>query len=147
MNFAHTYLMRSGFWELDGLIEGPDGQVCRQTGQLVVCRRDGLWSIDSLIVISRPTAREIVSRYEVGPFNEKDACAEWKAHLGGPAPIYGLFVIVEDAIMSPWQSSSGDYWGQEIMVWAADDEYRVRGYAFLKRQRVSAWSARMFRRD
>lgn len=145
MNSAHTYLMCSGLWDLDGLIEGADGVKFKQEGQLAVYRQDDIWSIDSRITILRPAPQDIVSRYEVAPFNEAAGYAEWTSHVGGPEPVHGLFVIVEDAIMSPWQSSGGEYWGQEVLVRVADDEYRVRGFAFLKQNKVSAWSARMFR--
>jgi hypothetical protein len=47
--------------------------------------------------------------------------------------------------MSPWQSRSGSYWGHETLTRLSDDAYLSRGFAFLKREKVSSWAVRLTR--
>jgi hypothetical protein len=114
-------------------------------GELLVTHKPGLWVMESRIRISGQDNREFLSRYDIDPLPPKVAYTEWKSLVGGPEPIYGLFILVEDTVMMPWQSKSGAYWGQEIMGWRSPDEYLGRGFAFIQEQKVSAWAFRLQR--
>jgi hypothetical protein len=142
---AHAYLSRPGLWAVEGVFMDRQEGRHRQSGQLVVVHGPDLWTIDSELTISGEDARDFLTRYEVQPLAPGAVHTEWKSDTGGPEPIYGLFVIVEDALMSPWQSRSGAYWGHETLTRVSDDVYLSRGFAFLKREKVSSWAVRLTR--
>jgi hypothetical protein len=117
----------------------------RQTGELVVVHSPDLWTIESSLNISGQDARDFGARYDVEPMPADRRHTEWKSISMGPEPIFGLFVIVEDTIMMPWESESGVYWGQEVLAQVGPDGYLSRGFAFLKKEKVSSWAVKMTR--
>jgi hypothetical protein len=143
--FTHTYLTRPGLWEIEGHYYDRSDNRHDAKGQLVVTHSPELWTLESKINISGDDKRDFVSLYEITPMPPAASFTEWKSQTGGPEPIYGLFVLVEDTVMMPWQSGSGSYWGQEIMGFKNPDEYLGRGFAFLKNEKVSAWAFRLTR--
>jgi|GEM_PF-984484 len=139
----HTYLLQPGLWELTGIYYDRNNNPFPQRGQLVVTHEPDLWTIDAQVVITTEQTQTVTSRYEVQPLAPEAGVTEWKSETGGPEPVFGLFVVVGDTLMSPWQSRSGTYWGQEILMRWNPSEYRGRGFAFLKDDKVSAWSTRL----
>jgi hypothetical protein len=143
--FNHTYLVAPGLWEIEGHFYDQDENRHDAKGELLMSHKPELWTLESQIKISGQDQRDFISRYEIVPLPAKVAFTEWKSLVGGPEPIYGLFVLVEDTVMMPWQSSSGTYWGQEVMGYKSPDEYLGRGFAFIKGKKVSAWAFRLLR--
>ncbi|MDR1487726.1 MAG: hypothetical protein LBT62_07045 [Deltaproteobacteria bacterium] len=143
MDNNHSYLFRPGLWKIDGIYLDKNEVRHRQTGQLVIIHSPDLWTIDNQVNISGQDARDFVTRYEITPFEKDKSYTEWKSLTGGPEPIFGLFVVVEDCIMMPWQSRTGTYWGQEVMARVGGGEYLSRGFAFIKQQKVSSWAVRL----
>ncbi len=141
--FKHSYLLRPGLWDITGLYYDINNNAYPQNGQIVVTHEPELWVIEARLSINTGQTQTVNSRYDVQPLAEGRTFTDWKSETGGPEPIYGLFVLVEDTLMSPWQSRSGTYWGQEILTRVGEDEYSGRGFAFLKEDRVSAWATRL----
>jgi hypothetical protein len=141
----HTYLLEPGLWTVDGLYLDQSENRHRQSGQLVIVHSPDLWTIEGEMRISGEDTRDFLSRYEITPLAEGRVHTEWKSQTGGPEPIYGLFVFVEDTVLSPWQSRSGAYWGHETLTKAGNDVYISRGFTFLKNEKVSSWAVRLIR--
>ncbi|MDR2301116.1 MAG: hypothetical protein LBF38_03610 [Deltaproteobacteria bacterium] len=147
MSVKHTYLLEPGLWTVEGTYIDKEERRHRQTGQLVIVHSPTIWTIESRLNISGEDQRDFDTRYDITPMEEGRSYVEWKSITSGPEDIFGLFVIVEDTIMMPWESESGIYWGQEIVARLTDREYLSRGYAFIKREKVSAWAVKMTRDD
>ncbi|MDR1545157.1 MAG: hypothetical protein LBU12_00255 [Deltaproteobacteria bacterium] len=141
----HTYLFQPGLWSVEGSFYDRQEGRHRQSGQLAVIHEPDLWTIDSQINVSGQDVRDFLTRYEVTPFKPGAAHTEWKSLSGGPEPIFGLFVVVEDCLMMPWQSRSGLYWGQEVLARLGPDEYLSRGFAFIKDEKASSWAVKLTR--
>ncbi|MDR2945277.1 MAG: hypothetical protein LBV79_00815 [Candidatus Adiutrix sp.] len=142
-DLEHTYLLQPGLWELTGVYRDVNDRAFPQKGQLVVTHEPGLWLIEGQLTVVTEQTQTIASRYDVQPMPAGGSFTEWKSEVGGPEPVFGLFVIVDDAIMSPWQSRSGTYWGQEVLRRVSATEYQGRGFAFLNNEKVSAWATRL----
>ena len=143
IDITHTYLVRPGLWDLAGIYYDKNNNAYPQKGQLVVTHEPDLWVVEGQITITTEQTQSVSSRYDIQPLAPEATYTEWKSEAGGPEPIFGLFVLVDDTIMSPWQSRSGTYWGQEILTRVSPTEYRGRGFAFLQEEKVSAWSTRI----
>ncbi|MDR1657364.1 MAG: hypothetical protein LBT47_07390 [Deltaproteobacteria bacterium] len=143
--FGHVYLFEPGLWTMDGLYFDEGGVRHRQTGELVTVHTPDLWTIESRINISGQDTRDFSTRYEIEPFASGATHTQWKSETGGPESIFGLFVVVEDCLMMPWQSLSGVHWGQEVLTRSGVGEYLSRGFAFLKDRKVSAWAVKLIR--
>ncbi|MDR1045913.1 MAG: hypothetical protein LBP33_12505 [Candidatus Adiutrix sp.] len=139
----HSYLVRPGLWEISGRHYDRHNNAYPQRGRLVVTHEPDLWIIETELTITTEETQTLHSRCEVQPLAPGATHTEWKSETGGPEPVFGLFVLVEDSLMSPWQSRSGDYWGQEMLVQVGPKEYRGRGFAFLRNEKVFAWSTRL----
>jgi hypothetical protein len=145
MSLSHTYIFEPGLWAVDGIYRDGRNIPHTQEGQLLVSHTPELWTIDSQLKISGEDKRDFLTRYEFSPFSQSETHIEWKSFSGGPEPIFGLFVLIEETIMMPWQSQSGQYWGQEVLSLKSPVEYVSRGFAFLKDKLVSSWAAKMTR--
>jgi hypothetical protein len=143
VGITHSYLFQPGLWVMDGIYLDQNEVRHHQTGQLVIIHSPDLWTIDNQINISGEDPRDFATRYEITPFAPGKTFTEWKSLSSGPEPIFGLFVVVEDSIMMPWQSRSGTYWGQEVLARVGEGEYLSRGFAFIKQEKVSAWAVRL----
>ncbi|MDR2406161.1 MAG: hypothetical protein LBE27_07320 [Deltaproteobacteria bacterium] len=142
---SHTYLFEPSLWAVEGIYRDGKNIPHTQEGQLLVSHTPELWTIDSQLKISGEDKRDFLTRYEFSPFTQTEVYCEWKSFTGGPEPIYGLFVIVEESIMMPWQSQTGQFWGHEVLSYQSSTQYLTRGFAFLKDKLVSSWAATMKR--
>jgi hypothetical protein len=141
----HTYLFMPGLWQADGVYYDELEKPHLQTGELLVEHAPDFWTIDIRLNISGQDRRDFVSRYMVTPFREGVSFTEWKSHVGGPEPIFGLFVVVQESILMPWHSQSGQFWGQEALSSVGPDLYLSRGFAFLKDRKAYSWATRLVR--
>ncbi|MDR1166786.1 MAG: hypothetical protein LBO66_13130 [Deltaproteobacteria bacterium] len=142
---THTYLFEPGLWSIQGVYYDESERPHAQTGQIVISHGPKLWTMDSQIQISGEDKRDFVSRYEIVPFPPNVSYTEWKSYAGGPEPLFGLFVVVEETLLAPWQSQSGQYWGQEALYSQSPDAYLCRGFTFLKERKTSSWAVRLTR--
>ena len=142
---SHAYLMEPGLWEVNGIYYDANDNPFPQKGQVVITHTGGLWVVEGDLTIITHETQQISSRAEVQPLAPGASFTEWRSEAGGPEPVLGLFVLVDEVIMSPWQSRSGAYWGQEILRRLSDDVYEGRGFAFLDNKKVSAWSTSLKR--
>ena len=143
IDVKHTYLVNPGLWELTGIYYDKNNNAYPQKGELIITHDPDLWVVEGQITITTEQTQSVTSRYEIQPLAPGATYTDWTSEAGGPEPIFGLFVLVGDTIMSPWQSRSGTYWGQEILTRVSDTEYQGRGFAFLKEEKVSAWATRV----
>ncbi len=140
---AHSYLYRPGLWDLAGIYYDVNNNAFPQKGTILVTHEPDLWIVEAQLTLTTEQTQKVASRYEIQPPAEGASFTEWKSETGGPEPVYGLYVIVGDTIMSPWQSRSGAYWGQEVLTRVDENDYQARGFAFLENEKVSAWSTRL----
>ena len=145
MPVSHTYLFEPGLWDVRGVYRDGNNIPHNQEGQLLVSHTPELWTVDSQLRISGEDQRDFITRYELSPFPADRQHQEWKSLSSGPEPIYGLFVICEETLMIPWQSQTGQYWGQEALIMKSPVSYLSRGFAFLKDKLVSSWAADLSR--
>ncbi len=139
----HSYLHQPGLWDVAGIYYDRNNNAFPQKGTLLVSHEGDLWIVETTLTITTHETQKLASRYEIKAPGPDDSFIEWKSETGGPEPVYGLYVFVGDAIMSPWQSKSGAYWGQEVLTQVSENEYQARGFAFLEKEKVQAWSTRM----
>ncbi|MDR1037056.1 MAG: hypothetical protein LBT40_10940 [Deltaproteobacteria bacterium] len=141
----HTYLLMPGLWQADGIYYDQDEKPHLQTGEVLVEHAPDAWTIDIRLNVSGQDRRDFVSRYTVVPFPEGVSFTEWKSHTGGPEPVFGLFVIVQESILMPWHSQSGQFWGQEALSSVTPDLYLSRGFAFLRDRKAYSFATRLTR--
>ncbi|MDR1314234.1 MAG: hypothetical protein LBQ12_11205 [Deltaproteobacteria bacterium] len=141
----HTYLFKPGLWQADGVYYDTLEKPHLQTGELLIEHAPDAWTIDSRMNVTGQDRRDFVSRYTVTPFKEGVSYTEWKSHTGGPEPVFGLFVVVQESILMPWQSQSGKFWGQEVLSSVTPDLYLSRGFAFIQDRKAYSWAVKLAR--
>jgi hypothetical protein len=147
VSVKHTYLVEPGLWAVEGIYLDQEERPHRQTGELVVIHGQGIWTMESRMKVSGEDTRDFDTRYDITPLPEGKSYTEWKSITSGPEAIMGLFVIVEDTVMMPWESESGVYWGQEVLARVGPADYLSRGFAFINRDKVSAWAVKLTRSE
>ncbi|MDR2349174.1 MAG: hypothetical protein LBF41_00935 [Deltaproteobacteria bacterium] len=147
MSRQHTYLIEPGLWAADGIYYDDADQPHVQRGELLVEHAPDLWTIDSQMKISGQDRRDFNTRYEVKPLPEGVSFTDWKMLSGGPEPVFGLFVFVEECVLMPWQSRSNRFWGQEVLFSKSPDEYLSRGFSFIQDKKVYSWAVTLKRQS
>jgi hypothetical protein len=142
---AHTFLFEEALWDASGAYYDAAGTRFPTEGRTVITHQTGLWINEGTLKILSENPMEFRNRYEVMPFPPGSDRTVWHSYNPDLEELEGWFVIVEDAIMSPWRSKSGQFWGQEVLIQVNDDEYRGRGFAFHGETKMSSWAVRLVR--
>jgi hypothetical protein len=139
----HTFLFRPALWESRGWFYDNAGNRLPCEGQTVITHESDIWINEGSMKVIGPQPMEFTNRYEIAPFKPGLDFTTWQSFNPDLESLSGHFVIVEDAILSPYKSESGQFWGNEFMVQVSEREYRGRGYVFQGDQKLSSWAIQL----
>lgn len=141
--YYHTFLFNEGLWEASGTYYDAQGNRLSNEGQTVITHGPDLWISEGSMKIIGENPMEFHNRYEIIPFAPGFDFTTWRSFNPDLETLHGHYVIVEDAIISPWQSETGEFWGTEFLVQVSETVYRGRGYAFRQGQKLSSWAVQL----
>ncbi len=142
MKVRHTFLMEEGYWMATGEYFDQFGNAVPVEGSARVIHGKELWKS---LGVMRLNGQEIENNYDIRPFEEGKDYTGWTSSnpLG---KLTGLFVIVDDSIISTISSEDGQISGIEYLVKVSDYHYRSRGFIFKNGEKVSSWAAELVRK-
>ena len=94
-------------------------------GQTLITHQPDVWINEGTMKIMAAQPLEFSNRYEVEPFKPGSDHSTWRSFNPDLDTLTGRYIIVEDSIISPWQSENGRYWGTEFLVQVSPVEYRA----------------------
>ncbi|HEY4706176.1 MAG TPA: hypothetical protein VII64_01870 [Thermodesulfobacteriota bacterium] len=143
MKIRHTFLMEEGYWMATGEFFDQFGEAIPVEGSARVTHGKEFWRSQGVM---RLNGQEIENNYEIRPFEEGKDYTGWTATNPALGKLTGLFVIVDDSIISTISSEDGQISGIEYMVRVSDYHYRSRGFIFRNGEKVSSWAAELVRK-
>lgn len=147
MRIKHTFLFEEGLWAVSGEYTGQDGQVFPMEGSARITHEDGLWRNQGIMTLVQASGNvEIRNDYEIAPFEQGRDHTAWRAENPSLGRLSGLFVVVDDSIISTIASEDGRISGIEYLRKVHDDHYKSRGFIFRSDEKLSSWAADMVRR-
>lgn len=147
MRIRHTFLFDEGVWAVSGEYIGQDGAVVPVEGSARITHSSVLWRNQGVMTLVQPGGNiEIRNDYEIAPFEEGRDFTAWRAENPSLGKLTGLFVVVDDSIISTISSEDGQVSGIEYLRKVSDDHYVSRGFIFRGEEKLSSWAADLVRR-
>jgi|CZCB01.1.fsa_nt_gi hypothetical protein len=137
----HTFLFQEGVWKVEGQYFGGLNNPIPLTGEIRIAHTVSKWLYDASMQLLTQTPVEFQNLYEIVPFEEDGDTTSWKSYNPEIGRLYGRYMIVDDSILSMYQSEGGEYMGMEYMLMVNKKTYKARGYTLHGKVRASSWSA------
>ncbi len=139
----HTYLFQEGLWIASGFYFDETNRLIPMGGETRITHQEDLWLIQSSmrIILEDPTTFQ--SDYEIIPFLPDRDHTTWQSINPAMGKLFGKFVVVDDSIISFFQSEDGQFTGTEYLLKADDTTYKNRGVLFEGGQKGSSWVAEL----
>lgn len=140
----HTFLFAEADWHAEGTYLSEEGETLSARGSSTVSHREDVWIADGgLDVQTEDGPIEFRSTYRIRPFTEGDRVTTWTAENPALGLLQGVFVVMEDTILSQYQAGEGGVAGAETLRQIRDWEYEARGLLRLGKDRFTAWALRV----
>jgi hypothetical protein len=147
LKVRHTFLFEEGIWAVSGEYTGQNGAVVSVEGSAKITHEARVWRNQGVMTLVQPGGNvEIRNDYEIAPFEEGMDYTAWRAENPSLGKLTGLFVVVDDSIISTIASEDGKVSGIEYLRKVNGDHYKSRGFIFRGDVKVSSWAAELVRR-
>lgn len=148
MKVRHTFLLQEGVWVATGEFFDRRGNPVPMDGSARVTHGSDMWRSRGVMRLQRPGggSMEMPNDYEIRPFGEERDFTGWTSENPFLGKLTGLFVIVDDSIISTISSEDGRVSGIEYMLKVSDCHYRSRGFIFKGEEKISSWAAELVKR-
>lgn len=144
----HTFLFEEGYWSVEGEYTGPDGNPVPLAGSAKIVHSEGLWRSQGVMRLTQEGKElDILNDYEIAPFSEGKGFTPWRAENPVLGRLTGLFVVVDDSIISTIASEDGEVSGIEYLLKVSDGMYRSRGFILRGDEILSSWAAELVRAE
>lgn len=147
MRVKHTFLFEEGIWTVSGEYTGQNGAVIPMEGSARITHAENIWKNQGVMTLVQAGGNiEIRNDYEIAPFDEGSDYTAWRSDNPSLGRLTGLFVVVDDSIISTIASDDGKISGIEYLRKVNEDLYVSRGFIFRGNEKVSSWAAELVRR-
>lgn len=147
MRIRHTFLFEEGIWSVSGEYTGQNGVTVPVEGSARITHSTMVWQNRGSMTLVQPSGDiEIRNDYEIVPFEEGSDFTAWQGENPALGKLNGLFVVVDDSIISTIASDDGKISGIEYLRKVSEDLYKVRGFIFRGEEKLSSWAADLVRR-
>jgi hypothetical protein len=77
--------------------------------------------------------------YEIEPMAPGNFATPWASKSASFGTLHGRFIVVQDVILSAYESATGRYRGQDTIIRRDDKRYSARGVMLDGGKIISAW--------
>ncbi|MCX7816079.1 MAG: hypothetical protein N2317_01025 [Syntrophales bacterium] len=142
---VHTFLFEEWQWVASGIYVDANTRIYPVEGRIRVTHDPDLWIVESTIWIVADDSIRFSNRYEVQPVRGDGDITTWEAknpHLG---TMSGNFIIVDDSILSLYETEGGAMRGVEYWRLIDEDLYWCRGGLTKGGSKISSWAIELRR--
>lgn len=143
----HTFLFDESVWLVSGSYINEKSVSVEVEGDCVISHRDGRWFNEFNIELKADDSAQYRNLqyktvYEYDPIDSARESSVWHASNALLGRLHGVLVIVDDTILSSYQSANGSVRGMETLRLISEYEYQCRGALFEAGKRSSSWVLR-----
>jgi hypothetical protein len=141
----HTFLFEEGLWRAEGLYQDSTNTALRAEGTITITHEADLWINEGSLKLLLDRPVEFQNRYEIVPFKEDGDYTTWKSLNPVIGRLLGKIVLIDDSLISVYESEDAHYTGSEYLLQVSEKIYRNRGFAFRDDERISSWAVELTR--
>jgi hypothetical protein len=139
----HTFLFEEGLWKAEGTYLYGSTSIIPAEGFIRIVHEEHLWVTEGVLKLLLACPVEFQSRQHVEPFQAGRDFTFWTSEDPNIGPLNGKLVIVDDSILSTYDSADRSYSGVEYLVQTNSTVYLNRGFVFKDNQKLSSWAIRL----
>ena len=139
----HSFLFREGLWGVAGSFFDGVGNKVEVHGQAAIRHYPDKWVYEGTLRTRASQPAEHKTLYEIQPFAPGNYATAWTSKSASLGTLHGRFLVVDDAILSTYESATGRYHGQDTILRRDERHYSARGALFDGGKLVSAWSVEL----
>jgi hypothetical protein len=141
----HTFLFEEGVWRAEGVYMDGANTALRAEGTITITHTEEAWINEGSLRLLLAHPVEFENRYEIVPFEEGKDYATWKSQNPVIGTLIGKIVLIDDSLISVYESEDRLYAGSEYLLQVSETVYRNRGFAFKESERISSWAVQLTR--
>ncbi|MBR9999546.1 MAG: hypothetical protein KFF73_11275 [Cyclobacteriaceae bacterium] len=141
----HTYLFETGKWKAIGTYFDENGIPVNVTGESSMDVTKKIWTLHGFMELQLDDPIKIFNRYIIKPFDPQKDHTTWISENPALGKLKGRFTIVNDMIISQYQSEDGKFSGSEVLLFIDDDQYQNWGVVFENDFKISSWEVMLER--
>ncbi len=139
----HTFLLKEGFWVVEGEYFDENGNVYSAIGQLETTHQNEIWINERIIRVFFDVPVALASKVEIEPIGIGMTSTGWKSRNRVLGNLKGRFVFVKDSILSLFRSEEGRYSGTEWLQMIREGTYQSRRVLLVGDRVLSSWVMEM----
>ena len=139
----HTFLFKEGLWRVEGEFLDGTGNRIAVEGTAQIRHYPDKWVYEGTLRTRTSKPAEHKTLYEIQPFAAGNFATSWTSASATLGSLHGRFLVVDDAILSAYESATGRYRGQDTIVRRDDKRYSARGALFDSQKLLSAWAVEL----
>ncbi len=143
----HTFLFEEGLWRAEGIYLDGTNTVLQAEGTITITHEKDLWINEGSLKLLLPQPAQFQNRYEIVPFEGDKDCTNWKSLNPVIGTLLGRIVLVDDSLISVYESEDRHYTGSEYLLQISQNLYKNRGFAFKDEERISSWAVELTRME
>lgn len=144
----HSYIFQEGVWTANGVYMGADEKVVPCTGEVNITHGGEVWLLECRLTIAPQSDEKETQRMKniIEPWAEGRKATAWTAVNPELGEIRGRYVLVEDSIVSSYETKDGEYSGMEFISKTGDDTYTSRAALLHRGSRISFFALELKRK-
>ena len=107
----HSFLFREGLWRVAGEFFDGVGARVEIEGQAAIRHYPDKWIYEGDLRTRTAPPHESKNLYEIQPFARGNFATTWTAQSATLGALHGRFLVVNDAILSSYESATGRFRG------------------------------------
>ena len=135
----HTYLFQEGLWVAKGVYIDERGNDSSVEGEARISHVDDMWVNEAWMKMLGHDPLVFQNRYEIIPFDPGRDFTSWASSSPTLGTFLGMFIVVEDSILSTYRSKDRKYSGTEYLRKIDDVLYWNRGALMDSDKKLSSW--------
>ena len=136
---AHTFLLKEGLWRTEGEFLDGTGKATAIQGEAQIRHNPDKWIYEGVMRTAGNPPAEHRALYEIEPMAPGNFATPWASKSASFGTLHGRFIVVQDVILSAYESATGRYRGQDTIIRRDDKRYSARGVMFDGGKILSAW--------
>lgn len=137
---GHTFLLKEGLWRSDGTFLDGAGKVTKVEGEAHIRHYPDKWVYEGVLRVATVPPAEHRTVYDIQPLAPGNYATPWTSKSAAFGTLHGRFIVLEDAILSSYESATGRYRGQDTILRRDERHYSARGTLLDGGKILSAWS-------
>ncbi len=136
----HTFLFEEAVWKAAGKYFDDANNEFSMEGMAKISHKDNQWLNEGYMKVLSTEPQDFFNYYEIEPFNPTNGFTAWTSYNPTLGLLKGKYMIVDDTIISTFESEYSNHSGVEYLLQNDVNTYLNRGFTFMGNKKLASWS-------